>query len=71
MTIKDIERIGDNIQGDIVYYLEELTPVGITLIYFRIFNSLLKYVKENYNDNLVRKDDASVSIVGVRLWRKD
>ena len=69
MTIKDIERMGDRIQGDIDFYIEVAAPEGETLLYFKSFDNLKKYVKENYNDDLTHKGNSKKKILAVRIWR--
>ena len=71
MTIKDIEQMRDRVQGDVDLYIEERTPVGENLIYFKSFDNLIKFVKENYNENLISKKFLKNKIVGVKIWRND
>jgi hypothetical protein len=72
LTIKDIERMRDRVRGDLnLYdlYLEVDAPEGETLLYFKSFDNLKKYVKENYNEDLTHKENSKKKIVGVKIWR--
>ena len=70
LTIKDIEQMGSRIQGDIDLYLEVNAPEGETLLYFKSFDNLKKYVKENYNEDLTHKGNSKKKILAVQIWRK-
>lgn len=70
LTIKDIERMGDNLQGNIDFFAVVVAPEGTSEIYFKSFDNLKKYVKENYNDDLTHKENSKKKISAVRIWRK-
>ena len=69
MTIKDIEQMRD-VQGNVNFYAEEQEQEVTHYIYFKSIDSLLEYVKKNYNDNLTHKENSKKKITGVKIWRK-
>lgn len=69
MTIKDIENMRDNLWGKGDLYAELKTPHGKDYLYFRGFDSLLDFVKKNFNNNLESKTNGD-KIVGVKIWRR-
>lgn len=71
MTIKDIEKMRNRLRGNIDFYIEVEEPEGTNLIYFKSFDNLIKFVKENYTDNLISKENSEKKIIGVKIWRKD
>lgn len=70
MKLKDIERMGDNIQGGCDYFVVIETPRGETNIYSRFFTNLLSWVKKNYNEDLTAKDNSKEKITGVKIFRR-
>ena len=69
MTIKDIEQMRNRIKGDISFYIEVEEQCANKLIYYKSFDNLLKYVKENYNNDLTHKQNNNNKIVSVKIWR--
>lgn len=69
MTINDIEQMRNRIRGDIDFYIEVEDQTSTSLIYFTNFDNLIKYVKENYNNDLTHKQNNKNKIVGVKIWR--
>ena len=69
MTIKDIEQMRNRIVGDIEFYIEVEEHGSPKLIYYKSFDNLLKYVKENYNNDLTHKQKENNKILSVKIWR--
>jgi hypothetical protein len=70
MTIKDIENIAENLPSRTDLYLEVEAPEGNELLYFKGGNTLIKFVKQNFNENLVHKENSKKKIKGVKIWRR-
>lgn len=70
MTIKDIERMRDNLWGKGWLYAELKTPRGTDYLYFRGFDTLLEFVKKNFDSDLVSKTNSD-KIVGVKIFRSN
>ena len=71
MTIKDIEQMRNRIRGDIDFYIEVEEDGSTDLIYYKSFDNLIKFVKENYNNDLTHKNNSNKKIVGVKIWRNN
>ena len=69
MTIKDIEQMSNRIQSNMEFYIEIEEQGSTNLIYFKSFDNLIKYVKENYNNDLTHKQNNNNKIVSVKIWR--
>lgn len=71
MTIKDIEAMANELNSDVVFYVEVIANVGTTSIYFKSFNNMVNHIKKNYNDDLTHKENAERKIERVGNWRRN
>lgn len=70
MTIKDVEQIANELNGEEGYCIVAIADGNITNVNLMLFNDLIKHIKENYNDDLTHKENANNKIERVRIWRR-